>query len=90
MILRNSYEDITAARIRNMALNQLMMNIQKNKLTYPFNERPSGRSYLELVKSLKSSLNQNTSLDGELAGDVLIFITYIIIYRLALKVSQET
>lgn len=58
-----------------MALNQLMMNIQKNKLMYPFNERPSGRSYLELVTSLKASLNQNSSLDGDHAGDVLLFVT---------------
>lgn len=61
LILENSNEDIAMARIRNMALGQLSMDIEFNKLKFPFNERPSRHTYDKLVDWLKTVLNQNTS-----------------------------
>jgi len=66
MILEHLYDDVDEARIRNMALSQMLMDIECNKLRIPFNERPSCRSYAELVERLKASLNQNATLeDGD-------------------------
>ncbi|CAI6364490.1 unnamed protein product [Macrosiphum euphorbiae] len=63
MILEHLHDDLDSARIRNMALSQLLMDIESNKLRTPFNERPSCRAYAELVAWLKTVLNQNSSLE---------------------------
>jgi hypothetical protein len=66
MILENLHDDVDEARIRNMALSQMLMDIENNKLRTPFNERPSCRSYAELVEWLKTALDQNATLeDGD-------------------------
>ncbi|KAF0765602.1 DUF4485 domain-containing protein [Aphis craccivora] len=65
MILEHLHDDVDEARIRNMALSQMLMDIECNKLRIPFNERPSCRSYAELVERLKAALNQNATLEDE-------------------------
>ncbi|XP_060845323.1 uncharacterized protein LOC132924898 [Rhopalosiphum padi] len=66
MILEHLHNDVDEARIRNMALSQMLMDIENNKLRTPFNERPSCRSYAELVEWLKTALDQNATLeDGD-------------------------
>ncbi|XP_022164182.1 uncharacterized protein LOC111029480 isoform X2 [Myzus persicae] len=67
MILEHLNNGLDEARIRNMALSQMLMDIECNKLRTPFNERPSCRAYKELVDWLKSVLNQHSSL---VKGDV--------------------
>lgn len=65
MILENLSNDLDEARIRNMALSQMLMDIECNKLRTPFNERPSCRAYTELVDWLRTVLNQQSSLEKE-------------------------
>lgn len=57
-----------------MMLSQMLMDIENNKLRYPFNERPSMRAYVELADSLKATLNMNASLDedNKRSGNVLL------------------
>lgn len=74
MILENSQKDLTSARIRNMALSQLLLNIDNNSLRYPFHERPSRRSYADFVDQLMSALNLNVSDDKDAIDDVCITI----------------
>jgi len=79
MILEHLRDDLDSARIRNMALSQMLMDIESNKLRTPFNERPSCRAYAELVDWLKTVLNQNSSLEkGE--DEVPIIILYFYEY----------
>lgn len=63
MILENLHDDLDEARIRNMALSQMLMDIESSKLRTPFNERPSCRAFAELVDWLKTVLNQQASLN---------------------------
>ncbi|VVC40288.1 Domain of unknown function DUF4485 [Cinara cedri] len=65
LILEETNEDIAMARIRNMMLSQLLMDIEYDKLRYPFNERPSLRAFAELADNLRTVLNIDASLDKE-------------------------
>jgi len=69
MILEHLSNDLDDARIRNMALSQMLMDIESNKLRTPFNERPSCRAYAELIDWLKIVLNQQASLEKEEEDD---------------------
>lgn len=70
MILEHLNNDLEEARIRNMALSQMLMDIESNKLRTPFNERPSCRAYAELIEWLKTVLNQQASLEKEEEDEV--------------------
>lgn len=73
-ILKYSDEDVSSARLRNMALNKISMDIECNQLHYPFNERPSIRSYTELIERLKSELNENKyEVENEKHDEVIIY-----------------
>lgn len=75
MILDNLQDDMDNARIRNMALSQILMDMESNKMRYPFNQRPSCRSYAELIEWFKSMLSQNASLEIE-DDDQVYFAVY--------------
>lgn len=49
MIKEHLHNDFDDARIRNLALSELLIDIQSNKLRTPFNEIPSYRVYDKLI-----------------------------------------
>lgn len=45
------------------------MNIERNKLRFPFNERPCLSTYAQLVDGLMTVLKQNSSLENTDGGN---------------------